>query len=1250
MKKLVSLVLALTMVLSIFTIVPFSASADTGNTVYLINSANWSNVHAYTWTTNGGESAAWPGNLMTNTGQKSSNGADIYSITVDSAYDNIIFNCGNDSAKTADLKTQLGGYYDNSSMSWVNDNPTPNPNPTPGDTMTIYFQNNWMWTDVKVYYWGSSSTNSATWPGDTPQLAGNDGTYDVYSATVPTDITGIIFNGFDGGINANNQTPDILTAADGDCYSMEWNATENKNNVVRSDINNILPINPTDAPTQAPTQAPTDAPTQAPTVEPTEAPVDGLFVRIDGKTYEVKKGDVVNYTYKLSVADVKISSLDIEMNYDNDGLQFMPYTDEYGENDLVKQFPVINGGVVQNYDYADADGIIYYNFSSVAGLRFNDSIMFTGQFKVTADKGIYDISSKVNTMADSDLNKIVYNFEKYGDYTEAEVVGDLQPIEPTDAPTDAPTQAPQTQAPQTQAPQTQAPQPTQNPEDEGLYVKADGKYFPVVKGQTYTYQYCLSVDPSIKISSLDINMNFDKDGLKFVPYTDKYGDVDLNKHFPVISGGVVQNYTMADSQGLIFYNYSNVAGIRMADNTVIFTGDFTVTADKGTYEIVSKVNTMADSNLNKIVYNFEVFGEYGESASVLDVEPVTPTNGPQPTQAPTTAPQPTAAPTQAPTQAPQPTQNPEDEGLYVKADGKYFPVVKGQTYTYQYCLSVDPSIKISSLDINMNFDKDGLKFVPYTDKYGDVDLNKHFPVISGGVVQNYTMADSQGLIFYNYSNVAGIRMADNTVIFTGDFTVTADKGTYEIVSKVNTMADSNLNKIVYNFEVFGEYGESASVLDVEPVTPTNAPQPTQAPTQAPTTAPQPTQEPDKGLFVRVDGKLYEVEKGQKFTYQYCLSVDEAIKISSLDVRTMFDQEGLKFNPYTDKYGDNDLAKQYPNISGGVVCNYNFAETEGILYYNYSNVAGIRMANDTVIFVGEFEVTADEGIYNLSSIVNTMADSNGNKLVYEGEVFSEYGDKEIVDLKPYEPTEKPTEEPTTPPVDPTYPEGLFVEIDRTLYEVEKDKEYTFTYYFQLEGKRVGSLDARVEYDTEGLDLIPTLDADGYEDTLKMFPILMSPTYNFEHDGKIYINDTKIPNGVNFPSQTSVLFTVKFKVTADEGVYKINPYIYNLADTQLNKIVNEGYVIGEYYDKGVLDAPIYDGNDNPDILMGDVNLDGEVSVFDVSEIQRYAAAYCDLNELQLTVGDVNYDGIVNVFDASEIQRYIAGFITEFVKPNA
>lgn len=64
-----------------------------------------------------------------------------------------------------------------------------------------------------------------------------------------------------------------------------------------------------------------------------------------------------------------------------------------------------------------------------------------------------------------------------------------------------------------------------------------------------------------------------------------------------------------------------------------------------------------------------------------------------------------------------------------------------------------------------------------------------------------------------------------------------------------------------------------------------------------------------------------------------------------------------------------------------------------------------------------------------------------------------------------------------------------------------------------------------------------------------------------------------------------------------------------------------------------------------LIGDVNMDGEVNVFDVTEIQLNAAGYCEFTDEQVRLADVDFNGEVNIFDATTIQLYLAGTITEF-----
>lgn len=84
----------------------------TGKTVYLKNTAGWSNPYCYTWTA--GESdrnAAWPGKAMTNIGNN------VWSYTGSDDFESCIFS-DNKSPQTTDLIAQDGYIFDNSTNKW----------------------------------------------------------------------------------------------------------------------------------------------------------------------------------------------------------------------------------------------------------------------------------------------------------------------------------------------------------------------------------------------------------------------------------------------------------------------------------------------------------------------------------------------------------------------------------------------------------------------------------------------------------------------------------------------------------------------------------------------------------------------------------------------------------------------------------------------------------------------------------------------------------------------------------------------------------------------------------------------------------------------------------------------------------------------------------------------------------------------------------------------------------------------------
>ncbi len=112
--------------------------------------------------------------------------------------------------------------------------------PTGADTITVYFQNNWKWTDVKIHYWGGSS--SSNWDSR-PSMEFHekyDG-YDIYKYDIPANSTGMLFTGIkNDGSGATDQSPDITNIQTGVCYYMWY---ENGNQVKTFEYKNVTLTN-----------------------------------------------------------------------------------------------------------------------------------------------------------------------------------------------------------------------------------------------------------------------------------------------------------------------------------------------------------------------------------------------------------------------------------------------------------------------------------------------------------------------------------------------------------------------------------------------------------------------------------------------------------------------------------------------------------------------------------------------------------------------------------------------------------------------------------------------------------------------------------------------------------------------------------------------------------------------------------------------------------------------------------------------
>lgn len=117
-------------------------------------------------------------------------------------------------------------------------------------------------------------------------------------------------------------------------------------------------------------------------------------------------------------------------------------------------------------------------------------------------------------------------------------------------------------------------------------------------------------------------------------------------------------------------------------------------------------------------------------------------------------------------------------------------------------------------------------------------------------------------------------------------------------------------------------------------------------------------------------------------------------------------------------------------------------------------------------------------------------------------------------------------------------------------------------------------------------------------------------------------------------------------AYETVVKGNSATYSIdgvePGTYTMKVMKKNHVMREYT------VTVSAENVTQDVkicLLGDVNMDGAVSITDATEVQKGIAGLLSLNEYQNKLADVNKDGSVSIIDATQIQKYLAGLIDKF-----
>lgn len=159
-----------------------------------------------------------------------------------------------------------------------------------------------------------------------------------------------------------------------------------------------------------------------------------------------------------------------------------------------------------------------------------------------------------------------------------------------------------------------------------------------------------------------------------------------------------------------------------------------------------------------------------------------------------------------------------------------------------------------------------------------------------------------------------------------------------------------------------------------------------------------------------------------------------------------------------------------------------------------------------------------------------------------------------------------------------------------------------------------------------------------------------------DGSTYTETAPSPGytvygaATSFGSQTDDVTIQLIESGASEAAYEAvvhgNTASYSIAGvapgTYTMKVMKQNHVTREYT------VTVESSNVTQNVkicLLGDVNMDGTISVIDATEGQKDIANLISLNDYQNRLADVNNDGIVSIVDVTLIQKYIAGLISSF-----
>ena len=390
-KKVISVVLALTLVMAMAAVAMVSASAAT--TVYFENSQGWAEVYCYTFVEGASDEGLgkWPGSPATLVE------GDIWSMEVPDNCTHIIFN-GNGAGQTNNLVNQGGGY-----IAKLSDGTEVGEY---GEIKTVYVWE--AYGDVEVTTTEAPVTTTAAATTEAPATTTAAATEAPATTTAAAVVTTVATEPSEA-VTTVAATEDETTAATEPSEVVTTVVTE------PSEVVTTVATEPSEVVTTVATE-----PSEA--VTTTAAPAEGNGIVVAGTEYTAKAGDTVVYKATLKTPAL-IEDVQGFVTYDADKLTLTNCdTTNLGDAAIVN---------------TEEAGVVYFNASVVKGLDFTGDIsLIEITFTVVEENGA-EIALTIEEMTEKDGDSYYTESQKVND---AVVVAETLtvPEEVTTAPTTVP--------------------------------------------------------------------------------------------------------------------------------------------------------------------------------------------------------------------------------------------------------------------------------------------------------------------------------------------------------------------------------------------------------------------------------------------------------------------------------------------------------------------------------------------------------------------------------------------------------------------------------------------------------------------------------------------------------------------------------------------------------------------------------------------------------------------------------------------